>query len=114
MDLPHGVLRMPALASAVVAVLTTVAYVVVILQEGNNAFWEVFPWVTIMLIGTLAALAPALAPDARVGRFSATAATVILGALGVVSILTVGIGFIVAAVLACIAAVSSSRAAGAA
>ena len=112
MELPPGVVRTSASASAVVALLTTLAYVVVILQEGNNAFWEVFPWVTIMLIGTLAALAPALAPDPRVARFSAIAATVILGALGVVAILSVGIGFILAAVLACLAAVSSSRAAG--
>lgn len=111
MEGPHGVQRMSASASAAVAVLTTVTYVVVILQEGNNAFWDVFPWVTIMLIGTLAALATALAPDPRVGRFSAVAATVILGALGLVAILSVGIGFIVAAVLACVAAVSASRAA---
>lgn len=113
MELPHGALRMSASASAVVAVLTTVTYVIVVLQEGNNAFWDVFPWVMIMLIGTLAALASALAMDPRVGRFSAIAATVILGVLGVVAILSVGIGFIVAAVLAGIAAVSSSRASGA-
>lgn len=113
MELPHGVLRMSASASAVVALLTTAAYVVAIRQEGNDAFWEVFPWVTIMLIGTGAALAPALAPDPRTGRLSAIAATAILGALGVVAILSVGIGFIVAALLACLTAVSASRAAGA-
>lgn len=111
MELRHGVRRMSALASAVVAALTTMVYVAVILQEGNNPFWNVFPWVMIMLIGTLAALATALAPDPRVGGFSAISAAVILGVLGLVAIFSVGVGFILAAVLACLAAVSSSRAA---
>ena len=100
----HGVQRAAASASAVVAALTTAVYVVVILQEGNNSFWDVFPWVVIMLMGTFAALASALAP--RVGPFSAIAATVILGILGVLAIFSVGVGFILAAVLACLAAVS--------
>ena len=100
---------MSASASAVVAALTTVGYVVVIQQEGNDSFWDVFPWVMIMLFGTSAAVATALSPDPRISRFSAIAATVILGALGVVAILSVGVGFILAAVLACVAAVSSSR-----
>jgi len=110
MELPHSVPRLSASASALVAALTTVVYVVVILQEGNNAFWDVFPWVTIMLIGTLAALVPALAADPRVGRASAIAATVVLGALGVVAILSVGVGFILAAALACLAAARATAA----
>lgn len=102
---------MSASASTVVAALTTVLYVVVILQEGDNPFWDVFPWVMIMLIGTFAALASALAPDPRVGRFSAIAATVILGVLGVVAIVSVGLGFILASALVLLAAVTSSAAA---
>lgn len=104
----HGVQRVSASASAVVAALTTGVYVVVILQEGDNSFWDVFPWVMIMLIGTFAALASALAPGSGVGPFSAVAATVILGILGVLAIFSVGVGFILAAVLACLAAVSYS------
>lgn len=105
----HGVQRASASASAVIAALTTAVYVVVILQEGNNSFWDVFPWVMIMLIGTFAALASALAPGPGIGPFSAiAAATVILGILGVLAIFSVGVGFILAAVLACLAAVSYS------
>lgn len=107
----RGAQRMSASASAVVAALTTVVYVVVILQEGNNSFWDVFPWVMIMLIGTFAALASALVPDPGIGRFSAIAAMVILGILGLVAIFSVGVGFILAAALACLAAVSYSLAA---
>ena len=110
----RGVRRISALASAVVAALTTVVYVVVILQEGNNPFWDVFPWVVVMLVGTSAAFSAALAPSPRVGRFSAIAATVILGILGVVAIFSVGVGFILAAGLACLAVVTRSLAARAA
>lgn len=111
MEPRHGVQRLSAAASAVVAALTTVVYLVVILQEGNNPFWDVFPWVMIMLIGAFAALASALVPDPKVGRFSAIAATVVLGVLGVIAIFSVGVGFILAAVLASLAAVTSSLAA---
>lgn len=104
----HGIHRMTASASAVVAALTTVIYVAVIVQEGNNSFWAVFPWLMIMLIGTFAALASSLAPGPRVAQFCAIAAAVILGTLGLVAIFSVGIGFITAAVLACLAAVSHS------
>lgn len=111
MEPRHGLQRMSAWASAVVAALTTLVYVVVILQEGNDPFWDVFPWAMIMLIGTFAALVSALVPDPRVGRFSAIAAAVIFGVLGVVATLSVGVGFILAAILACLAAVMSSLAA---
>jgi hypothetical protein len=104
----RGVQRMYAAASAVVAALTTVVYLVVVRQEGNNAFWDVFPWVMIMLIGTFAASASAVAAGPGVGRVSAIAATVILGILGAVAIFSVGVGFILAAALAALAAFSSS------
>lgn len=102
---PLGVHRKSAAASAVVAALTTVVYLVVILREGDNPVRDVVPWLMAMLIGTVAAVASALAPDPRVGRLAAIAATVVLGGLGVVAIFSVGVGFILAAVLACLAAV---------
>lgn len=110
MESLHGVHRMAltASASAVVAALTTVIYVAVIVQEGNNSFWAVFPWLMIMLIGTLVAFASLLAPGPRVAQLCAIGAAVILGVLGLVAIFSVGIGFLMAAVLACVAAVSHS------
>lgn len=112
MEPVHGIHRMAASASAVVAALTTVLYVAVIVQEGNNSFWAVFPWLMIMLIGTFAAMASSLAPGPRVAQFYAIAAAVILGILGLVAIFSVGIGFIMAAVLAGLAAVSHSMSDG--
>jgi hypothetical protein len=99
---------MAAAASAVVAAFTTVIYVLVIVREGDNSFWAVFPWVVIMAVGTFSAMASALAAAPGVGQFCAIAAMVILGVLGLVAIFSVGIGFIVAAVLAGVAAVSYS------
>jgi len=95
-------------ASALVAALTTGVYVVVIQQEGDDPFWEIFPWVMIMLIGTTAALASALSRNPGVGRFSASAAAVILGILGFVAMFSVGLGFVLAAVLALLAAFTPS------
>lgn len=103
-----GIQRMLAGGSAVIAALTTVVYVVLIQQEGGDSFWEVFPWVAIMLIGTLAALGSALVRDPNVGRFSAVEAAVVLGILGMVAIFSVGVGFLLAAVLAALAAVVPS------
>jgi hypothetical protein len=108
MEPPHGFHRVAASASGVVAALTTVIYVAVMVKEGNNSFWAVFPWVVIMLIGTFAALGSALAPGPRVGQSCVIAAIIIFGILGLVAIFSFGIGCLVAAVLACLAAVSYS------
>jgi hypothetical protein len=96
--------------SALVAALTTGVYVVVIQQEGDDPFWEIFPWVMIMLIGTSSALASALSRNPGVGRFAATAAAVILGILGVVAMFSFGLGFVIAAVLALLSRVTPSPA----
>lgn len=98
--------RLWAAGSAAVAALTTGIYLAGIAQEGNNAFWDVFPWAMLMAIGTVAAALPALLADVRLARYGAVAAVVILGTLGVVAIFSVGAGFLLAAVLAVVAAVS--------
>ena len=100
--------RMLAGAGTVVAMLTTVVYMALIQQEGNDPFWDVFPWLTIMLIGTLLALGSVLTRNPGAGRFSATAAAIVLGLLGIVAIFSVGLGFILAAVLALLAVVIPS------
>ena len=61
-----------------------------------------------MLIGTLLALGSTLTRNSGVGRFAASAAAAVLGLLGVVAIFSVGLGFILAAVFAVLAAVMPS------
>jgi hypothetical protein len=98
-----------ALASTILAATTTTIYLVAITAEGNNAFGDVFPWAMLMLIGTGASLSSAVARDPRVGRSMAIAAVPVLGILGVVAIPSVGLGFILAAILAGLAAAEPSQ-----
>jgi hypothetical protein len=97
-----------ALASAAVAVATTTVYAVAVGMEGDDAFWDVFPWVTLMVLACSAALWSALSRDPGVGRSMAIAAAAVLAILGVVAIFSVGVGFVLAAVLAARAAAEPS------
>jgi hypothetical protein len=90
--------------SSALAVTTTVAYVALISAEGDDPFWEVFPWVSIMLVGTGAALTSALVHDRAVSRAFAIGGAVVLGVIGLVAILSIGVGFALAAVAAGVAA----------
>jgi hypothetical protein len=93
-----------SLASAVAGVLTTSVYLIVIMMEGNNSVWDVFPWAMLMVVGTAASLWSALSSNASVGRSMAIGAAVVLGVIGVVAMFSVGLGLVVAAILAVVAA----------
>jgi fructose-specific phosphotransferase system IIC component len=99
-----------AWASSALAGITTVVYVALVSAENNNPFWDVFPWVMLMLLGTGAALTAALARDLHVSRAFATAGAVVLAVIGLVSIFSIGIGLILAAVAAAMAATRSQPA----
>jgi hypothetical protein len=98
-----------AWVSTAVALATTVVYIALISDEGDNPFWDVVPWVLIMVIGMCAMLMSALVDDSRVSRAFAIAGTLVLGAIGVVSMLSVGLGFVVAAGAGVLAAVRADR-----
>jgi fructose-specific phosphotransferase system IIC component len=98
-----------AWASAAVALATTAVYGALIVDEGDNSFWEVFPWFMIMMIGIGAMLASALVEEAHVSRAFAIAGTLVLGATGLVSIFSVGLGFLIAAGLGGLAAAQADR-----
>jgi hypothetical protein len=103
--------RVLAGAGAAVALGMTVLYVAVIVEEGDDTFWSVAPWAVAMLAGAGVALFAATTGDDRRARGSAILATVLLGALGVVSILSIGLGFLLAAALAALAAAAAHPAA---
>lgn len=98
-----------ALASTAAAALTTAIYLIVITIEGNNSVWDVFPWAMLMVVGSAASLWSALSRNARVGRSMAIGAAVVLGVVGVVAVFSVGLGLILAAILAGVAAVNASQ-----
>lgn len=108
--LVHAGRRALAGASAVVALAVTTLYVVIIAAEGDDPVWSVAPWFLAMLAGSAAALLAATTADPRLGRASAIAAAVLLGALGLVAILSIGVGFLLAALLAALAAAAAQPA----
>ena len=72
-------------------------YVTLILSEGGNTLGTTMPWALLMLIAAVIALASALVADPRLARNLLIGAGILFGLLGVVSLLTIGIGFLVAA-----------------
>jgi hypothetical protein len=99
-----------AWASTILSAAWTGLYLVLIIREGDDTFWAIFPWAAVMVLGTAAALTAALARDMVVARRAAFAATAVLGVLGIVGIFSVGLGFLAAAVLAGLAAATSTSA----
>lgn len=89
-----------AWVSAAIAGLTTAVYLAAIAAEGNNLFWDVFPWAALMLVGTGAAATAAIIPVNSGHRAFAVSATVILGLIGFITMFSVGLGFLAAAVAA--------------
>ena len=69
-----------AWASTAVSAAGTALYLVLIISEADDAFWDVFPWALSMVVGTAAALTAALVTDAQVGRRWALTATALLAA----------------------------------
>ena len=98
-----------SVASTAAAALTTAIYVLVIVNEGNNSVWDVFPWAMLMIFGTAASLWSALSANASVGRSMAIGAAAVLGIVGLVAMFSVGLGLILAAILAGVAAVKAAQ-----
>lgn len=99
-----------AWASTILAAAWTALYLVLIIREHDDAFLAILPWALVMVVGTGAALTAALARDVTVARRGAIAATVVLGVLGILAIFTIGLGFLVAALLAALASAKPSKA----
>ena len=77
-------------------------YVSLISSEGNNTLVEILPWALLMSIAAGLVLASVFVPSVRTARILLTTGAVLFALLGVVSILTIGLGFLIAAALATI------------
>ena len=97
-----------AWVSSGIGLFTTVLYVVVIVQEGDNRLGEILPWVAVMTAGVAAMVTSAVVDDARLGRAAAVTGVLILGAVGVLGILSIGTGFLIAALAGLVAAAQVS------
>jgi hypothetical protein len=85
-----------------------VIYITVILAEGDDAFFEVLPWALLMAIAPLGAFGSAAVHDRRSARMLMVGSAVLFTILGLVSILSIGLGFLVAAFFAWGAAIRLS------
>lgn len=98
-------LRRPwAFGAAVIGFTMVVIYVAAIVGEGVHSLLDVLPWATLMAVAAITALAAAHIEHRRIARNSMVAAAVLFAVLGAVSILSIGLGFLLAAVLATVAA----------
>ena len=97
-------LRRPwAFGTAVVGFAMVVIYVSIIVGEGVHSLLDVLPWVTAMAAAAITAFTGAHIKDRRMARNLMIAGAVMFAVLGAVSILSIGIGFLLAAVLATVA-----------
>ena len=86
-----------ATGSAVLGVVLLAVYVTVMMLEGNSPFFDVLPWALLMAIAPALAFGGALTDDTRSARNLLIGAAGLFGVLGLVSIFSIGFGFLLAA-----------------
>ena len=83
-------------------------YIVLMLGEGNNQIADVLPWALAMAIAAFTAVTATLIENPRLARTLLLASAAMFTILGIVSILSIGVGFLATATLAVVAASRSS------
>jgi hypothetical protein len=79
-------------------------YLGLILGEGNDQIADVLPWALAMAIAAVGAVAATIVENRRLARTLLFASAAMFTLLGIVSILSIGIGFLATATLAVVAA----------
>jgi hypothetical protein len=97
-----------ATSASILGFAMTAVYVVVILAEENNSFSETFPWALSMTTGAVLALTSTLVANRAVARGLLLGAATIFGIIGGLAILSIGLGFLLAAAAAVIGSVRRS------
>jgi len=95
--------RWAALA-AVVGFAMVAIYLMVMISEGNNGIIEVAPWVLAMLVPAILSLTAWSTVTDRRARMMLLGAAALFLAIGVLSIFSLGIGFLAAGLMALLAA----------
>ena len=94
-----------AVAAFVLGAGMVVAYVILIWSQGSTPLIDVVPWALLMTVPAIAVLVAAKSDDLRLARRLLLGAAAVFGLLGAVSILSIGLGFLLIAVIATVAAV---------
>jgi|GEM_PF-3193335 len=99
-------LRRPwAFGTAVIGFAMLAIYVAIVVGEGVHSLLDVLPWATLMAVAAITAFAAAHIEDRRIARNMMVAAAVLFAVLGWASIFSIGLGFLLAAALATVAAI---------
>ena len=93
-----------ATGAAVFGVAMLAVYVTVIAAQGNTSWLEVLPWVLAMATGSAIAFASAQVVDRSLARNLLLGATALFGLIGVLSLFSIGLGFMLAAAAAAVGA----------
>lgn len=72
-------------------------YLILMVSEGNNTLFDVLPWAILMTIAPGLAVASVVVSGPRLARNLLIGAAALFGVLGLVSLLTIGFGFLLAA-----------------
>lgn len=84
-------------------------YLALILSEGNDSTWAVLPWVGLMAVAATLALIAARIDNVQSARMLLIGSAVMYFGIGVVSLLSIGFGFIIAGVIAVVGVARLSR-----
>lgn len=89
-----------ALVSGGIGLSSLVVYLTIITNEGDDAFWEIFPWAVLMAIPTVVALVAAFVPHAHTARALLLVSASVFGLVGLAAALTIGPLFLMAGLFA--------------
>ena len=93
---PKPLRRPKTLIASAIGAATLVIYLTIIVTEGGNTFFEILPWALLMAIPSVVAVASIPVGDTRTARSLLIGAVALWFVLGFVSMLSVGMGFVLA------------------
>ena len=99
-----------AIVSSGLGLATLAVYLTVIATREDDPLWEVFPWAVLMFVPAILSTYAAVFPEGRVAAHLLYGSAALYGLIGFVTIWSVGYGFLVAGVLAAVAATRVPRA----
>ncbi len=91
-----------ATGAAILGFAMLVVYVTLIVAEGGNSFFDVFPWALLMATAAVIAFSSVHVADPRIARNLLIGAAALFGVIGAVSLLSIGFGFLLAAAAAAV------------
>ena len=93
-----------ATGAAILGFAMLALYVTIIVAEGGNSFWDVFPWALLIATAAVLAFASVQIGDPHVARNLLIGAAALYGVIGVASIFSIGFVFLLAAAAAAVGA----------